>query len=305
MRRTTTFAIGVLLLCAVAIAAYATTITVTNTNDSGPGSLRQALADVNVGDTINFAVTGTIGLTSGELAVDKSVTISGPGPNLLAVSASGLQFGSVFHVTPGDTVIIEGLTISDAVRGSGIYNDQATLVVTNCIITNNQSTNGGGIYNDGPATLTVLNSTIDTNCACSSGGGLGGGIYSSVLFGNAVLTIVNSTVSNNFAIDAQPPGFGVGGGINSEGPLTITGATISRNFSGYVGGGVAGGGTIINSTITGNTAWGNDFKGPGFGGGIYNVATLMLTNSTLSNNSATVGGRFDRRRGNWKHDLEQ
>jgi len=47
----------------------ANVITVTNTGDNGPGSLRQALSDVNDGDTINFAVTGTIGLTSGELLV--------------------------------------------------------------------------------------------------------------------------------------------------------------------------------------------------------------------------------------------
>ncbi len=66
---------------------HAATITVTNLNDSGPGSLRQALADANSGDEINFSVTGTITLTSGELAVsEKYVTISGPGANLLAVS---------------------------------------------------------------------------------------------------------------------------------------------------------------------------------------------------------------------------
>ena len=33
--------------------------------DSGPGSLRHALANANNLDTINFAVTGTIALTSG------------------------------------------------------------------------------------------------------------------------------------------------------------------------------------------------------------------------------------------------
>jgi len=43
MKRATTFAIGVLLLCAVVIHLQASTITVTNTTDSGPGSLRQAL----------------------------------------------------------------------------------------------------------------------------------------------------------------------------------------------------------------------------------------------------------------------
>jgi hypothetical protein len=64
---------------AAVIALRADDITVTNTNDSGPGALRQALADANDGDTIDFAVTGMIGLTSGELLVDKSITISGPG----------------------------------------------------------------------------------------------------------------------------------------------------------------------------------------------------------------------------------
>src|SRR5438093_11227860 len=67
----------------------ATTITVTTTADSGPGSLRQALADAQGGDTIEFdsSLNGqTITLTSGELVVADSITISGPGPSLLAVS---------------------------------------------------------------------------------------------------------------------------------------------------------------------------------------------------------------------------
>jgi hypothetical protein len=86
----------VVLVCAMAIHAHADTITVTNTNDSGPGSLRQALADANDGDTIDFAVTGTIGLTSGELLVDKSITISGPGADRLSVYAN--QASNVFSI---------------------------------------------------------------------------------------------------------------------------------------------------------------------------------------------------------------
>ena len=71
MRRATTFAIGVLALCVIAIPADADTITVTNGNDSGPGSLRQALADANDGDTINFDPSvGTVTLTTAELAID-------------------------------------------------------------------------------------------------------------------------------------------------------------------------------------------------------------------------------------------
>ena len=80
--------IVVILLSAPVVVLHADTITVTNTNDSGPGSLRQALADANDGDTIDLAVTGTIGLTSGQLLVNKSIIIAGPGADKLAVDGS-------------------------------------------------------------------------------------------------------------------------------------------------------------------------------------------------------------------------
>jgi len=81
-------AISVSLVCAIGISAHTTTTTVTNTNGSGPGSLRQALVDSHDGDTIDFdpSLKGqNISLTSAELVINKSITISGLGPNLLAV----------------------------------------------------------------------------------------------------------------------------------------------------------------------------------------------------------------------------
>ena len=127
----------------------ATTITVTNGNDGGPGSLRQALAQANDGDTINFAVTGTIGLTTGELLVDKSITISGPGAENLAVD--GNKQSRVFHIAPGKTVAISAITITNGyannqpvLDGGGIYNDHATLTVDNCTISNNSAFRDGG-----------------------------------------------------------------------------------------------------------------------------------------------------------------
>src|SRR5436190_2923443 len=63
-------------------------LTVTNTNDSGAGSLRQAVLDAVPGDTIVFAVTGTITLTTGEIVVNKNLTITGPGSSVLAVSGN-------------------------------------------------------------------------------------------------------------------------------------------------------------------------------------------------------------------------
>ena len=126
------------------------TLIVTNTNDSGPGSLRQALADANDGDVIGFAVTGTIGLTSGELLVTRSIIISGPGAKNLAVN--GNSQSRVFHIAPGQTVIISGLTIMNGHTaefggGGGIYNDHAVLTLNNCVITGNSAVGniGGGI----------------------------------------------------------------------------------------------------------------------------------------------------------------
>ena len=240
-------------LC-LALCVWATTITVTNTNDSGPGSLRQALADVNDGDTITFAVTGTIALTSGELTVDDNVTISGPGPDLLGVSASALQGDRVFHVMEGHVVTLEGLTISGGSDG-GIYNYQSTLSVHNCIVRDNQGDQGAGIYSDpgqGSATLTVFNSMITNNCACRDyGSGSGGGIA-----GGGEVTIVNTTVSNNFAV-SFPDLIGDGGGISSGGILTITASTISGNIAVSYGGGIITGNAVItDSTISGNLAGG-------------------------------------------------
>src|SRR6184192_2839320 len=83
------FATCLSALCLIALNAQAATITVTNTNDSGAGSLRQAIADANENDTIDFSVSGTITLTTGHLEVRKNLTISGPGAANLAVNGNG------------------------------------------------------------------------------------------------------------------------------------------------------------------------------------------------------------------------
>src|SRR6266481_8094676 len=171
---------------------HAATITVINTNDSGTGSLRQALADANNGDTINFSVTGTITLTSGQLVVGSSATVSGPGANQLTVQRStdvGTSDFRIFYISSGKTVTISGLTITNGHpsglfpddSGGAIYNDHATLTVNNCTLSGNSATWGGGIYNfgesTGNATLAVSNSTVTGNSAGGDNFSGGGGIY--------------------------------------------------------------------------------------------------------------------------------
>ena len=72
----------------------------TNLNDSGAGSLRQAIADASASDTIDFNVTGKIILTSGQLTINKDLTISGPGEDQLTIS--GNDVSRVLEIPAGD-----------------------------------------------------------------------------------------------------------------------------------------------------------------------------------------------------------
>ena len=265
------------LVCAIATTAYADIITVTNTNDSGPGSLRQALVDANDGYTIEFAVTGTIGLTSGELLVGHSITISGPGAENLAVNGNAKS--TVFHIAPGETVTISGLTITNghaSDSGGGIYNDHAVLMLSNCVITGNSAAGniGGGIHNDGKnighATLQVNNSLITNNS---------GGIYNDALqAGTATSVITYSTLSNN----------GPGEAINNDGwsctfcgngttSVEITNSSITSNPGGAIysdtGRQNCGGSCPVTISITNSTISGN-------GGGVHNST---LSDTVVSN----------------------
>ena len=270
-----------LMFCLVATQTSAVIITVRNTNDSGPGSLRDALGIAADDDTITFAVTGTITLTTGQLLVNKDVSINGPGASVLAVSGNGSH--RVFliqgaHATDHVTASISGLTITNGLSdvGGGIRNFSSALTLSNCIITNNSAREqGGGICNINglfyPAVLTVSNSTITGNLAGRGGGGIYN--YNPSAEPGALLNVNNSTISGNSARD--------GGGVYN----------ISRRRSNGTGSAST---TISNSTISGNTATGNVGGGiyteGNSGGPLFGIARLMINNSTISGNSARLLG---------------
>ena len=296
-------------LCAVATPAHAATVTVTNTNDSGLGSLRQALIMANDGDAITFAVSGSIILTTGELLVDKSISISGPGAGNLVVD--GNANGRVFHIGSGTTVTISGLTIRNGMvtgnfpggSGGGIYSFQATLTLNDCAISGNSAPYGGGVTNDAYndekggswAVLTISNSSLSGNSAGYDGGGV---FNTSGRWTGAVLTINNSTFSMNSA------GY-YGGGIDNNG-YEIVGATVTLNNSLLSGNSSAYGGGICNSAPAGgygslevnNSTLAANSATYG-GGGVFNVpytgaeAVLQISNSTISSDSAQTGGGID------------
>ncbi len=152
------------LLIAAAVLAVGTsqlraaTITVTSTADYGPGSLRDALASATDGDTIDASsVTGTILLTNGELLVSNSVDIIGPDPDLLAVNGNAAT--RVFHIGPNTVVNISSLTITNGAvldgTGGGIYNDHATLTVSNCTVSGNAANSAFGAGRAGSTTTAI------------------------------------------------------------------------------------------------------------------------------------------------------
>lgn len=220
-------------------------ITVSSTGDSGPNTLRQALVNVCNGGTINFAASlanQTITLTSGQLSITKTVTITNSNaPNL---KVSGNNVSRTFYIRAGAAVTISHLSIisgTDYHYGGGIYNGGSlslnntifkdnytsrqgdggaihsigTLTVNNSIFVNNQTRAGGGIYNGGPATIS--NSTFKGNSA-----GIGGGIYVQA----NVVAVNNSTFNGNSAY--------FGGGIFNDQILIVNNSTFNGNSEGNI-----------------------------------------------------------------------
>ena len=137
-------------------------MSVVNTDDSGAGSLRQAIIDANDNpgpDEIQFAegLSGTIGLTTGQLAITDELTIDGPGADVLTVSGSGMS--RVFLVE-GTTVTIDDITIADGLAtdygvpespelahiaaGGGLSNLSGNVTLNNVHVTGNSTQNAFG-----------------------------------------------------------------------------------------------------------------------------------------------------------------
>ncbi len=135
-----------------------------------------------------------------------------------------------------------------------------------------------------PATYRVFNVTSSGNLTLANltaqygaaGSEYGGGVYS-----DGTLTVIGSIISGNSA--------NYGGGIYSyyDTLLTVTDSTVSGNSAASHGGGIYTGDgatlTVTHSTVSGNSAATN-------GGGILSTGTLTVIGSTLSGNSAKYGG---------------
>jgi predicted outer membrane repeat protein len=179
-------------------------------------------------------------------------------------------------------------------HGGGIYNDHASLILSDCVVSSNMGPNSaGGIFNDGSmgsASLQVDHCVFANNSAYVRGGA----IYSSGDSGSAQLHVGTSTLTDNSAN-------GGGAIYNDHGALMLNDCMVTNNSATFGGGGIYNDGRlqgaatleVSNTTLNGNSV--QPFAGDG-GGAIYNdggfsgSANVHITNSTLSNNSAYVRG---------------
>jgi len=300
---------------------------VTNLNDQpvfatgdAPGTLRQAIFDASLApdhDTIHFATAltsagpATIQLSdAGELSIDSSLTIFGPGSNLLTLVAYdstptdidglGARLFNILDSVIDHVVTISGLTLTGGdIRGhGGAIRNSGDLTLVASLITGNHARQslyaaGGGIYSDD--SLSIIGGEISGNSVSgiysfnfpfSQNHANGGGIAST-----GSLTIVGSQIRDNRATAS----LAYGGGVSSQGTVTVSESTISDNTAEGIdtpnftrdeahGGGVfsEGSNAISDSTISGNVADG-DYA---YGGGVAATSYLSLIRSILSGNQA-------------------
>ena len=107
-----------------------------------------------------------------------------------------------------------------ACRGDASTNTN-TAILTNCTISGNFGILGGGIYNEMYSSLTMTDCTLSNN----SGADLGGG-----LLNEGTATLVGCTISGNSAKKTSPSP-GQGGGVDNGGTMTLANCTVSGNYA--------------------------------------------------------------------------
>lgn len=265
--------------------AHTAASTVINTDDGGPGSLRQAIADAPPEATIGFALRypATITLTSGELVISKPLTITGPGPGLLAVSGNGSS--RVFRVgAPSEAepihVTLSGLTIRDGnpglEPGGGLSNGNSDLALFDAVLTGNEACSGGGMSNGGKASLNDV--AFVGNAALCNNAGNGGGLSN----GSDGLRLTDVVFAGNYSDE-------YGGGMSNYGSSpTLENVTFGDNSARLEGGGMRIGygsrPTLTHVVFLSNSAR--------FGGGLsaYVDSHPLLVDVTFDENWAEEGG---------------
>lgn len=226
---------GILFIVTLAGTISARIVTVTTNDDTNDGvcdahcTLREAVDLASRDDIVIFdrSLRGrTIELRS-TLNIHTGLTIDGPNRSRITLSGNG-TFGIIdIHTPDGHFVYIDGLIITNgfAQSGGGIsLGGYDNLRLTDCLITTNRASRGGGIGTfDGR--LWMIGCTVSNNTS----DGINGAAGMDIIGNDSRIQIVNSTITGNRAAD------GAGGIKSIPENVVIVNSTIVNNRSAGIG----------------------------------------------------------------------
>jgi len=278
------------LLCLSAFlgsAPLAAAVSVTSTDDSGPGTLRNAITQINqagISNSITFNVAGTIDLASplppishfvtGIELNSNAVTINGGNASqALFVYESGASFALTNNGGATGGLTLQNAASRGGTGGGGTFSGGGALGA------------GGGLFVAPNTTVTVQSVSFSD---CQAVGGVGGGVIGSTGAGGGGGGGMNGGNGGN---GGAPTNTGtIGGGGGGGGGYGSSGG--SNGLGSYGGGGGGGlffaggvGGTPPNTAVVGGGGGGSDENA-----GAVGTSTTGGNGGTGSSGSAGGGG---------------
>ena len=246
------------------------------------------LGDLDITDALSLkGDSAATTIINGNASIERVFEIRDTGVEIsdLTMANTGglvLQGGGVY-VAPIGGVTLTDVTISNnqGSEGGGLYNAGGTAALNRVLFSGNTSVgDGGAIYNENGSVITGTDVEFDSNTALGNGG---------AIYNNASVTLERALFYDNTAA--------FGGAIYNEGiagnVIKLTNATLSANTATIDGGAinniaspssVPGTLTITNSTLTGNSS-------PGTNGILQDAASVVnLKNTILNDGGSNITG---------------
>lgn len=293
-----------------------TTETTTQHTVSGFGAIVAASDSGSVKQVISVADGGTLNLNGGMITTPRDLTGDGH-----IIFAEGKSNETHVNINGG---FITGANLNHQRGGWGgglcVVGAKVTVNMTRGVIAANKAAAGGGIYAE-DATLNLSGGVISGNATYANeinngdntgNGGYGGGVYTK----GSTVTISGSACITNNRADARITSSNLynngllgGGGIacTNGGKLTMTGGSVTANYSHEAGGGIYAGfyNQGINFTMSGGFIAGNTSDNAEGGGlRISSGTTGVIEAASASNkvyitNNKTMTGSTTGRGGDW------
>lgn len=292
-----------------------TTETTTEHVVSGFGAIVAASDSGSVQQVISVADGGTLNLNGGMVTTPR--TLGNNGHVIFSRGTVNISGGYVANGSGGGW-------------GGGLCMATGSLNMTGGVIAANKAASGGGIFADSGVTLNLSGGVISGNATYvkdiyngdnTDDGGYGGGVYTK----GATVTISGSACITNNRADARITsdnlynnGLLGGGGIASTngGKLTMTGGSVTANYSHEAGGGIYAGfyskdGSkditfeMTGGKIAGNIADNAEGGGLRIAGGENGHGTLALISAGensriyITHNKTMTGSNEGRKKGDW------